>query len=199
MAERSRHRLAYSCLASSPSSDGSYALVWGSPAGKCPYALQRWHLSVLEAAIAAPRPETTGPDTFSRLLVVETVGRLLEVVDRREFSPVMHLLDELELWGLGQTGDHDVQVDIVGDFLPQPFESKPEVPSFRKDVNEVTAQKVPAVETLVVTRTPSFLSLSVQTRVESFPSRPPIPPGVGLRPFFSTCLLYTSPSPRDRG
>ena len=117
---------------------------------------------MLEAAIVAPRPETTGPDTVSRLLVrVETVGRLLEVVDRRELSPVMHLPDELELRGLGQTGDHDVQVDIVGDFLPQPFETKPEVPSFRKDVNEVTAQKVPAVEELIVTRAPSFLCLRV--------------------------------------
>ena len=36
----------------------------GQSRWKCPYALQRWHWSVLEAAIAAPRPETTGPDAF---------------------------------------------------------------------------------------------------------------------------------------
>ena len=109
----------------------------------------------------------------------------------------MHLPDELELRGLGQTGEHDVQVDIVGDFLPQPFESKPEVPSLRKEVNGVTALKVPEVEELVVTRTPSFLCLSVETRVESFPGRPPIPPGVGLRPLFSTDGELRRPGGRE--
>ena len=56
---------------------------------------------------------TTGPR--------RNIGRLLEAVDRRELSPVMHLPDELELRGLGQTGEHDVQVDIVGDFLHSPL------------------------------------------------------------------------------
>ena len=117
---------------------------------------------------------------------VETVGSLLEAVDRRELSPVMDLPDELELRGLGQTGKYDVQVDIVGAFLPHPFESKPEVPSLRKEVHGVTARKVSDVEEIVVTRTPRFLCLSVETRVESSLGRPPIPPRVGPRPLFST-------------
>ena len=38
--------------------------LFGAVALEVPYALPRWHWSVLEAAIAAPRPETTGPDAF---------------------------------------------------------------------------------------------------------------------------------------
>ena len=70
-----------------------------------------WHRKDLDVAHA-------GPHSWCKLVHVETVGRLLEAVDRRELSPVMHLPDELELRGLGQTGEHDFQVDIVGDFPP---------------------------------------------------------------------------------
>ena len=50
---------------------------------------------------------------------------------------------------------------------------------------------------LVVTRTPSFLCLSVETRVETFPGRPPIPLGVGLRPLFSTDGELRRPGGRE--
>eukprot|EP00752_Nemacystus_decipiens_P010251 g9135.t1 len=42
----------------------------------------------------------------------KSIGRLLETVDRRELAPVVHLPDELKLRGLGQTREHDVELEL---------------------------------------------------------------------------------------
>ena len=41
-----------------------FCTCWGQSSWKCPYALHRWHWSDYDAAIAAPGPETTGPDAL---------------------------------------------------------------------------------------------------------------------------------------
>ena len=47
-----------------------------------------------------------------------SVDRFQETANGREFLTVVHLTDELKLWGLRQAREHDVQVDLLGHLTP---------------------------------------------------------------------------------
>ena len=56
-----------------------------------------------------PSARDHGPRRVARLLVhVEAVGRLLETVNGREVFTVVHLTNEIKLWGLRQARERDV-------------------------------------------------------------------------------------------
>ena len=78
----------------------------------------------------------------------------------------MHLTDELELWGLRQARQHDVYVDLLDNLLLQALEANHSIYSCREETDGFRARKVPNAEKRTVTRTASFLGVSVETLVE---------------------------------
>ena len=84
---------------------------------------------------------------------------------------VVHRTDELKFWGLRQAREHDVLVDFLRDLLPQAVEANLEIHSSPEEIDGIPARQVPKAEKLSVTRTSSFLGVSVETLVDGLPGR----------------------------
>ena len=97
-----------------------------------------------------------------------------------------------------ETVQHDALVNLVGYLLPLHLEAKLEVPSLCKKVDRMSASLMPQVEQLVVTSTPSFLVLGVETLVEGVPCRSPIPHGTGPSTFVSADGELRRPGGREK-
>ena len=120
------------------------------------------------------------------------------MVDGGKLVTVVHLPNEPEFRRCRETVQHDVLVNLVGYLLPQHLEAKLEVPPLCKEVDRISASLMPQVEQLVVTSTPSFLVLGVETLVEGVPCRSPIPHGTGPSTFVSADGELRRPGGREK-
>ena len=101
---------------------------------------------------------------------------MLDLLQREESFSVMHLPDEGNL--LRERVQQQIRLGVIEEFLPRVRQMKSHVVHGGYEVSRIAARWHRDGEEFHPARTPRFLRIPIETLLQS-------------------CLLYTSPSPRD--